>query len=221
MSHLRHQHDSEKEFIASTSRVEAFSDAVIAIIMTLLVLELKVPHLETASIRDSLLSLRDLVPHFVAFGLSFLALAIVWVNHHHFFHGLKGIDQHLLWYNNHLLFWVCLAPFVTAFAGENSGNALAMSLYGVVMGMMSIAFLLMIRYAFFRSNIVPESVSMRTRQFQYIRAFFGPIAYTIAAVCAFAIPWVSVVLYVLVMAFYFLPRRIEDTMMSMAVGDEG
>lgn len=208
---------AKAEFIAETSRVEAYSDAIIAIIMTLLVFNLKPPELVDGSIFENIQILKAVLSPFVAFIVSFLALAVVWVNHHHFFHALEGIDKRLLWHNNHLLIWVCMVPFVTALAGENLSNPIAIALYGVVMFMMALAFSLTIRYAFFKSDLLPDRVSVQERMKQYKRSLFGPFAYALGIVFALVLPWVSIVLYLLVMLFYFLPQRIEDAV-GEAVG---
>lgn len=213
----------DSEILAETSRVEAYSDAIIAIIMTLLVLELHAPKFDLGSLVHNLGLLAPLAPKFGAFALSFVVLAVIWVNHHHFFHALKGIDKHLLWHNNHLLFWVCVIPFVTAVAGENLGEPVATALYGAVSFMMSVAFSSMIRYAFFRCNLLPGEVSLQERRKQFQRSLFGPLVYFLATVLAFFWPWVSIILYISVMAFYFLPNKIgevvEEAVGGMVVDD--
>lgn len=209
--------NKDSEIIAETGRVEAFSDAVIAIIMTLLVIELHVPELEYGNIGRNLSSFAHLLPQIGAFALSFVALAVIWVNHHHFFHALKGIDKHLLWHNNHLLFWVCMIPFVTNAVGQNLAEPLVTALYGGVMVMMSIAFSAMIRYAYFRSNLLPLEITLNERCKSMRRSLFGPIIYFIATVLSFFLPWLSIVLYVSVMVFYFLPKRFGE-MVDEVVG---
>jgi uncharacterized membrane protein len=106
----------------NTNRIEAFSDGVIAVIITIMVLELKVP-------RDTTLtSLRSIVPQFLAYLLSFLVVAIMWVNHHHLLHAARHADARLLWSNNNLLFWMSLVPFVTAYMGNNHRDPRAVAL---------------------------------------------------------------------------------------------
>ena len=107
-----------------TGRVEAFSDGVIAIIITIMVLELKVPHDTSAS------ALLDLTPVFLSYLMSFLIVAIMWVNHHHLLHTALRADAALLWTNNLLLFWMSLIPFVTGYMGENHTAPLAVAMYG-------------------------------------------------------------------------------------------
>jgi uncharacterized membrane protein len=121
----------------NTNQLEAFSDGVIAVIITIMVLELRVP-------RDTTLaSLRGVLPQFLSYLLSFLVVAIVWVNHHHLLHSDRRADARLLWSNNTLLFWMSLVPFVTAFMGNNSRGPRAVGLYGVVLALCSVSFVLL------------------------------------------------------------------------------
>ena len=118
----------------SKGRLEAFSDAVIAIIITIMVLELKVPHSE------SLESLRPLVPIFLSYVLSFVYVGIYWNNHHHMLQASKRVSGPVLWANLHLLFWLSLFPFATGWMGENHFGAMPSALYGVVLLMAAIAY---------------------------------------------------------------------------------
>src|ERR687892_1746289 len=108
----------------STGRLEAFSDAVIAIVITILVLELEVPH------EPDLAALGDVVPVFLSYVLSFVYLGIYWSNHHHMLHMVEHVDGRILWANLHLLFWLSLVPFVTAWMGANHAAPLPTALYG-------------------------------------------------------------------------------------------
>ena len=120
-----------------TNRLEAFSDGVIAVIITIMVLELKVPQDTT------LTSLRSLAPQFLSYLLSFIVVAIMWVNHHHLLHSARRVDARLLWSNNALLFWMSLVPFVTAYMGNNHSDPRAVALYGAVLSLCSFSFLLL------------------------------------------------------------------------------
>jgi uncharacterized membrane protein len=119
------------------SRLEAFSDGVIAILITIMVLELKVPHAVTFD------ALKPLLPVFLSYVLSFVYLAIYWNNHHHMVHTLHRVSGSILWANLHLLFWLSLVPFVTAWMGENHFAPLPTALYGVVLFLCAIAYLLL------------------------------------------------------------------------------
>src|SRR5271163_1862852 len=116
------------------NRLEAFSDGLIAIIVTIMVLELKVPHEVTPE------ALAHLTPVFLSYVLSFLLVAIMWVNHHHLIHTVRHVDGLLLWCNINLLFWMSLIPFVTGLLGESHGEALPTALYGLNLTFCSIAF---------------------------------------------------------------------------------
>src|SRR3954464_8207523 len=121
----------------STSRLEAFSDGVIAIIITIMVLELRVPH------GDSLESLRPLVPVLLSYVLSFVNLGIYWNNHHHMLHVTDRVTGGILWANLHLLFWLSLVPFATGWMGENHFAAAPTALYGVPLFMAGVAYLIL------------------------------------------------------------------------------
>ena len=117
-----------------TTRLEAFSDGVIAILITIMVLELKVPH------GAELTELRPLIPVFLAYILSFIYLAIYWSNHHHMLQVTEKVNGKVLWANNHLLFWLSLIPFATAWMGENNYQALPTAVYGVVLLCSAVAY---------------------------------------------------------------------------------
>src|SRR5918996_6147634 len=116
------------------NRLEAFSDGVLAIIITIMVLEMKVPH------GDSLAVLRPILPVFLSYILSFVTLGIYWNNHHHMLHAAKTVSGGILWANLHLLFWLSLFPFVTGWMGENHFASVPSALYGVVLFMAAIAY---------------------------------------------------------------------------------
>src|SRR4029079_2991671 len=119
------------------SRLEAFSDGVIAILITIMVLELGTPH------GTDLAALAPLAPVLVAYVLSFVFLGIYWVNHHHLFQAAKHVDGRVLWANMHLLFWLSLVPFATAWMGENSFAAVPVAAYGLILLMCAVAFILL------------------------------------------------------------------------------
>ncbi|MBP6300057.1 MAG: DUF1211 domain-containing protein, partial [Arenimonas sp.] len=119
------------------NRLEAFSDGVLAIIITIMVLELKVPH------GDSLLALKPLLPVFLSYVLSFLYVAIYWNNHHHLMHTVKHVSASILWTNMHLLFWLSLVPFATAWMGENHFASMPTALYGFILLMAGFAYWLL------------------------------------------------------------------------------
>jgi|CXWL01.1.fsa_nt_gi uncharacterized membrane protein len=191
--------------IPSTTRIETFTDAVMAIIMTLLVLELKVPELvDGFSSQDALKSLVHLMPKFLSFAMSFLVVAIVWVNHHHFFHRLKHSDPILLWCNNSLLFWLCFIPFPTAFIGEHPEAAVPVMLYGFVMFAAVLSFLLMHIHAY-RAHLFHKEISRKFLQRENFRGAAAPALYLLSVILAwFSVSW-AIGLLIIIPILYFLP----------------
>jgi uncharacterized membrane protein len=182
-------------------RLEAFSDGVLAIIITIMVLELKVPH------GGTLADMRPLLPVVLCYLLSFVYLGIYWNNHHHMFTVTKNVDGAVMWANLHLLFWLSLVPFATAWMGENHFASAPSAIYGVVLLMAAIAYTILLR-AILRLE-GPRSVLAAAVG----RDFKGKISlvlYIVAIPAAFITPWVSGALYVIVALIWVLPDpRIE------------
>lgn len=195
--------------LEDTTRTQAFSDAIIAIAMTLLILEVHVPAIGDGSSVGVARSLVEVLPHFLSFALSFITLAVIWVNHHTFFHELSGIDGALQWHNNHLMFWVCVIPFGTAFLGEHPFVPGVVALYGLIMTMMAIAFTLMVRHVFFYTDLLPAKVSHAARMQEYHRSWIGVTIYGASVPLAFFMPALSLVLFAITILFYFLPNPFE------------
>jgi uncharacterized membrane protein len=182
-----------------TNRLEAFSDGVIAVIITIMVLELKVP-------RDTtLVSLRSLLPQFLSYLLSFLIVAIMWVNHHHMLHSARRADARLLWSNNNLLFWMSLVPFVTAFMGNNHNDPRAVALYGAVLMMCSLSFALLRRAIMQHHVDNPEMFDYHRRiQFKNVYSLLLCIA---SIPLAFVDVRISLSIFAFIALSYFLPER--------------
>lgn len=183
------------------SRMEAFSDGVIAIIITIMVLELRPPH------GVSLSGLIPLTPVFLSYLLSFVLLGIYWSNHHHLLQVIERVDGRVLWANLHLLFWLSLMPFVTAWMGENRFAAVPVATYGVVQTLAGMAYFILTRALLAihqRDSVLAEALG---------RDFKGKISIVInvlAIPLAFVRPWIACALYVLVVAMWLVPdRRIE------------
>lgn len=187
------------------NRVEAFSDGVFAIIVTLLILEIKVPHLsQEASSAELAASLITIAPKFVSWVISFLTVCIVWMNHHRLFDMFKGINVGLFWLNTHLLLWVCFVPFPTALVGDYPRNPFAVAFYGLTMACTGVAFVLTRLYGLKNRGLLKETVSLRTYRKAIVFAFiFGPVAYSLAALVAWVNTWISFTMYFLI-AVYFL-----------------
>lgn len=201
-------HDQHR--VRGTARIEAWSDAVIAIIITLLVIELHVPELTNTTLEGVLTGLQDSMAHILTFAFSFLSLAVFWVNHHHFFVELDHADAHLMWYNNLLLFWLALVPFTTNFVGTYPTAPGVIMLYAFVLFMAALAFMLMTRHAFYVGKLVHDHIDDATRNRHYRRGWVGVAAYGTASVLALVSIWCSFVLVVFVPLYYIAPRLMHD-----------
>ena len=196
-----------------TGRLEAFSDGVIAIIITIMVLELRVPH------ETSLQSLRPVLPVFLTYVLSFVYLGIYWNNHHHMLHTTEEVDGAILWANLHLLFWLSLVPFVTAWMGENHFVSLPMALYGSVMLMSAIAYWVLQRTIIARQG--PNSL-LAAAVGRDLKGKLSPVLYALAIVASFIQPLVAGALYVGVALMWLVPdSRIARMMEHQAKSAAG
>ena len=184
-----------------TNRLEAFSDGVLAIIITIMVLELRAPH------GTALADLRPLLPVFTSYVLSFIYLGIYWNNHHHMLHVTEAVDGGILWANLHLLFWLSLVPFVTAWMGENHFEPTPVALYGVVLLMAAIAY-------FILQSLILRHEGKDSR----LRAAVGPdwkgklspVLYLLAIPGAYLSPGIAGAIYIGVALIWLVPdRRIE------------
>jgi uncharacterized membrane protein len=183
-----------------TGRVEAFSDGVVAIIITIMVLEMKVPH------GTDVAALAKLWPVFLSYVLSFVYVGIYWNNHHHLFHACDRVSGAVLWANLHLLFWLSLIPFVTGWMGENHFAALPTALYGVVLLCAAVAYLILER-AIIAAN--GESPLQRAVGHDF-KGRISAVGYAVAIPSAFVHEWIAYGLYALVAMIWLVPdRRIE------------
>jgi len=185
-------------------RLEAFSDGVIAIIITIMVLELKVPR------GADLQSLRPLFPVFLTYILSFVFVGIYWNNHHHMLHAARHVNGTILWLNMHLLFWLSLIPFATGWLGENHGGSWPTALYGAVLLMAGVAYLLLERALIAQHG---KDSTLGTAVGTDVKAKLSLASYAIAIPVAFVDDWLSDLIYVAVALMWFVPdRRIEAVM---------
>ena len=182
-------------------RMEAFSDGVLAIIITIMVLEMKVPH------GEDLAALRPLISVFLSYVLSFVYLGIYWNNHHHMLHATQQVSGAILWANLHLLFWLSLFPFVTGWMGENNFASSPTALYGVVLFMAAFAYWLLQRTIIASqgaNSLLAKAVG------KDIKGKLSPLLYAMAIIAAFFEQWIAGSLYVLVALMWLVPdRRIE------------
>jgi len=187
-------------------RLEAFSDGVIAILITIMVLELKVPH--GASI-DVLL---PLFPVFLSYALSFVYIGIYWNNHHHMLHTLNRVTGGILWANLHLLFWLSLIPFTTGWMGENHFEAVPAALYGGTLFMSAIAYFVLQRMIIASQG---ENSSLKRAVGSDWKGKISPVVYLTGIVAAYWSPALSVTMYVLMALVWLVPdKRIEKTLNS-------
>lgn len=188
----------------SKGRMEAFSDGVIAIIITIMVLELTIPH------EADLTALRPLVPVFLSYILSFVFLGIYWNNHHHLLQAVKSVDGRILWANLHLLFWLSLIPFVTGWMGENRFAAWPVALYGVVLLFAAVAYFILARSLI---SLHGQDSILATALGRDLKARVSLVIYLVAIPLAFINSWLAFGLYVVVAVTWLIPdRRIERTM---------
>lgn len=183
------------------TRLEAFSDGVLAIVITIMVLELKVPHSAELS------ALQPLLPVFFSYVLSFIYIGIYWNNHHHMFHVVKRITGGVLWANLHLLFWLSLLPFVTGWMGENHFAPLTTALYGTVLIMAAIAYSILV---FAITNEEGKDSLLAKAIGKDLKGKLSVVAYAVAIALSFINHWIAAAIYVLVALVWLVPdRRIE------------
>jgi uncharacterized membrane protein len=184
-----------------SNRLEAFSDGVLAIIITIMVLELKLPHSADLS------ALQPLLPVFSSYVLSFIYVGIYWNNHHHLFHSAKHVSAGILWANLHLLFWLSLFPFSTGWMGENHVAPTPTAVYGVVLLMAAIAYYLLQRAIIARQG---EHSLLALALGRDWKGKLSPMIYLAAIPLAFVSPWIASGLYAFVALLWLIPdRRIE------------
>ena len=190
-------------------RIEAFSDGVIAIIITLMIFQIKIPLLDSASSSETIRSqLYTLFQPFVAYVLSFVMVGVLWVNHHQFLRQLKHADRNLLWYNLHLLFWMCILPIPTNFLGQDYKRPEITMLYGFVMFMCALAFLLMREYVHRHEHLFIDGLSAELRQKQLRKLLISAALYFISIFAGFLSVYISIGIFVLIPALYFRPTNI-------------
>jgi uncharacterized membrane protein len=186
----------------STGRLEAFSDGVIAILITIMVLELKVPHGADWSV------LRPIVPVFLTYVLSYVFLGIYWNNHHHLLHATKRVDGKVLWANLHLLFWLSLIPFVTGWMGENGFRPLPTAIYGIVLLLSAIAYFILVRAIVAAEGSSSELAAAVGND---MKGRISPVLYALAIPLSFVECWIALGIYIFVALMWLVPdRRIES-----------
>lgn len=189
-------------------RLEAFTDGVLAIIITIMVLELKVPHGGTFN------DLKPIWPIFGSYVLSFVYVAIYWNNHHHMMHTVKHVNGKLLWANMHLLFWLSMIPFVTGWMGENHFTTASVFLYGIVLFLSAIAYFILqklIIKSHGKDSVLSKALG------KDVKGKLSPVLYVIGFISAFYSVWVSGFVYIAVAIMWLIPdRRIEKELVKKA-----
>jgi len=187
----------------TTGRLEAFSDGVIAIIVTIMVLELRAPS------QPTLAALLKVAPVFISYALSFLVVAIMWVNHHHLIHAVHKVTARLLWSNVYLLFWMSLVPFVTDYLGKNYREPMAVALYGLDLALCASAFYLL-RTILIRQD-QPNSALADYHAAVQRKNTLSLALYLLSAPLAYVSIYASFFIFALIPAMYFLPEKMLST----------
>ncbi len=198
-------HSHEDNIVEATNRVEAFSDGVYAVLLTLLILDLRVPVVAIMNSREFVAALMHVWPTFVAFTFSFFTIAIFWVNHHHFFHNIERTDWKLLWYNNVHLFFIALIPFATAFIGKYYTSVVPVALYAIVLMFGGLSMMLMIRYVLFHSNLLYSGFSESKKKSEFKRGMIGVYLYVVAAAAAFVQVYIAIAILVATPILFVVP----------------
>jgi uncharacterized membrane protein len=188
-----------------TSRIEAFSDGVIAIIITVMVFDLKLQEIPTD--KTVWTELIKIAPKFISYAISFLMLAIMWVNHHQLFHQIKHTDRKLLWYSIHLLFWMSIVPFGTNFIGGNPLLWQASFFYGIIFFMSALSFTMLRNYVI-QNNLLHESINKQAHIKIRNKNRIALSIYLLAAFLSLVSVYISFALFLVVPTMYFIPEKI-------------
>jgi len=198
-----------------TGRVEAFSDCVISILITIMVFDIKFPELHhDFTHRDVVAGLGIVGPKLIAYLFSFLVVGILWLNHHHLFHLIQVVDEKLLWLNLHLLFWMSLIPFPTSMLGKNPFLPESAAIYGGILFMASLSFSLMRRYVD-RHNLMDQhdrqlnkEITKVTRKVR-VKNYIGALSYLLSVPLAYVSVFISFGLYLIPTVLFFIPDGVE------------
>jgi len=195
--------------IFNKNRVEAFSDGIFAIIVTLLVLEIKVPHIENHnSITDLMGALKLLLPKFFSWLISFFTVAVIWVNHHKIFKQISKLDNGIFWWNAVLLLWTSFIPFPTAVLGDYPYNKVSLVLYGLVMAMMALSFTLMRFYALRNQHVLEATVNIETfKKGTLYSLIYGPLMYLAGAALSIFSTYIAFVIYLAIPVYFIFSEN--------------
>jgi uncharacterized membrane protein len=195
--------------IFNKNRVEAFSDGIFAIIITLLVLEIKVPHIENHnSVTDLMGALKQLLPKFFSWLISFFTVAVIWVNHHKIFKQIGKLDNGIFWWNASLLLWTSFIPFPTAVLGDYPYNKVSLVLYGVVMALMALSFTLMRFYALRNQHVLETSVNIEAfKKGTLYSLIYGPLMYLAGVALSFISTYVAFAIYLAIPVYFIFSEN--------------
>src|SRR5579859_445549 len=196
--------------VQGVDRLKAFSDGVLAIVITLLIFEVRVPTLADASLSGVAAALIGIGPKLVSFAVSFFTVAIFWVNHHNFFSRISHTNWKLLWINNLLLFWLTILPFTTAFIGDYPRVPAVVALYAATLAMAGLSFSLMGYYVFFKSDLFPLAVSPQARRREWRRTLVGVALYVMAGLLAFVSVSAALIVLAVIPWLYVIPNLLQE-----------
>ena len=210
-----------------TTRLETFSDGVIAIIITIMVLELKLPDLSKDNTTgETITHLRHLLPYFITYAFSFMMIGIFWTNHHYMFHLLENTDEHLVWQNFVFLFLLSLIPFVTAIVGANPFIAISPAIYGGVMLVTNLCFVVMRHYSLRKSLVHKDTDEMLTAKITEVslkarsKAIIGTVVYLISIPLAYVNVYFSYLCFIIPPILFFIPEGIDNEKLAEKVVEE-
>lgn len=199
-----------KNFFISTSRIEAFSDGVFAIVITLLAFQFKVPKFtHSASLHTNSIELLKILPNMIGFIFSFFFVAVFWINHHQLYHSIKEANRKLLWYNIHLLFWITMLPFPIAMIGDNPEVAISAMSLGVVLLMSSFSAFLVRRYSYTTAKLVNETLTEDSIQHGFKNNIIAIILNLVAIVAAIYSVYIAYSIYFIVLGLFAIPQKLE------------
>jgi uncharacterized membrane protein len=214
------------ELQPKTNRLEAFSDGVFAIIVTIMVFDIKLPALGShPSPAELTNAFTTVAPRFFSFLISFLVVAVFWAHHHQLFHSIECTDRKLLWHNNILLLFLSLIPATAAFLGNSPRLPIAVALYGGVLLLSSLSALLMNRYVALGSGLMDARIQLSERKRTLRKYWIAPTLYALGIVVAWPWPFVSLAIYVVILIAFLLPERLfvvaaEDVEKSLKLPDK-
>jgi uncharacterized membrane protein len=195
--------------IFSKTRVEAFSDGIFAIIITLLVLEIKVPHIHdynsTAELKEALWAL---LPKVISWIISFFTIAVIWVNHHKIFKQIKNLNSGIFWWNALLLLWSSFIPFPTAVLGDYPKNQTSVILYGLVMSFMAVSFTFMRFYAIRKKDVLDDNVNLEAfKNGTWMSLLFGPVMYLSGVAVGFIHPYLAFAVFIAIPVYFIFSEN--------------